>query len=100
MIFDGMVWNLNNKVLEFLTYPSPSFSGQTVSLFDTMLVHQGKGSRTPTKPHHTPSPEAQQSSPTAPSSPSLPPATTEIIPTVIPTDIPTLRQYFRRARIA
>nr|GEY46115.1 hypothetical protein [Tanacetum cinerariifolium] len=41
----------------------------------------GKGSRTPTKPHHTPSPEAQQSSPTAPSSPSLPPATTEIIPT-------------------
>nr|GFB49832.1 hypothetical protein [Tanacetum cinerariifolium] len=36
----------------------------------------GEGSGTPTEPHHTPSPEAQQSSPTAPSSPSLPPATT------------------------
>nr|GEY34166.1 putative ribonuclease H-like domain-containing protein [Tanacetum cinerariifolium] len=55
---------------------------------------------TPTEHHHTPSPEAQQSSPTAPSSPSLPLATTETIPTVIPTDIPTLRQYSRRARIA
>nr|GEY81082.1 hypothetical protein [Tanacetum cinerariifolium] len=65
-----------------------------------MLVHQGEGSGTPTEPHHTPSPEAQQSSPTAPSSPSLPPATTETISTVIPTDIPTLRQYSRRARIA
>nr|GEU94431.1 hypothetical protein [Tanacetum cinerariifolium] len=43
---------------------------------------------------------AQQSSPTAPSSPSLLPATTETIPTIIPTDIPTLRQYSRRARIA
>nr|GEY92925.1 hypothetical protein [Tanacetum cinerariifolium] len=37
----------------------------------------GEGSGTPTKPHHTPSPEAQPSSPTAPSSPSLPPSTTE-----------------------
>nr|GEY72140.1 reverse transcriptase domain-containing protein [Tanacetum cinerariifolium] len=34
---------------------------------------------------------AQQSSPTALSSPSLPPATTKTIPTVIPTVIPTLR---------
>nr|GEU99672.1 putative ribonuclease H-like domain-containing protein [Tanacetum cinerariifolium] len=51
----------------------------------------GEGSGTPTKPYHTPSPEAQQSSPTAPSSPSLPSATTKTIPTVIPTDIPTLR---------
>nr|GFC65902.1 hypothetical protein [Tanacetum cinerariifolium] len=28
-----------------------------VPLFDTMLVHQGEGSGTPTKPHHTPFPE-------------------------------------------
>nr|GEX10033.1 hypothetical protein [Tanacetum cinerariifolium] len=63
-----------------------------VPLFDSMLVHQGEGSGTPTEPHHTPSPEAQQSSPTAPSSPSLPPATTEPIPTIIPIDIPTLSQ--------
>nr|GEU85186.1 hypothetical protein [Tanacetum cinerariifolium] len=91
MIFDGMVRNVNNKVSKFLMYPrdnSPSFSGQTVPLFDSMLVHQGEGSGTLTEPHLTPSPEAQQSSPTAPSSPSLPPATTETIPTVIPTDIP------------
>nr|GEV04844.1 integrase, catalytic region, zinc finger, CCHC-type, peptidase aspartic, catalytic [Tanacetum cinerariifolium] len=60
----------------------------------------GEGSGTPTEHHHTPSPEAQLSSPTAPSSPTLPPATTETIPTVIPTDIPSLRQYSRRARIA
>nr|GFA20384.1 hypothetical protein [Tanacetum cinerariifolium] len=60
----------------------------------------GEGSRTPTEPHYTPSPEAQQSSPTASSSPTLPPATTATISTVIPTDFPTLRQYSRRARIA
>nr|GEV13349.1 hypothetical protein [Tanacetum cinerariifolium] len=53
-----------------------------------------------TEPHHTPSPEAQQTSPTATSSPSLPPVTTTTIPTVIPTDTPQLRQYTRRARIA
>nr|GEX87056.1 hypothetical protein [Tanacetum cinerariifolium] len=60
----------------------------------------GEGSGTPTEPHHAPSPEAQQSSPTAPSSLPLLPATTETIPTGIPTDIPTLRQYSSRARIA
>nr|GEX82724.1 hypothetical protein [Tanacetum cinerariifolium] len=88
------------KVFTTLRVNSPSFSGRTVPLFDSMLVHQGEGSGTPTEPHHTPSLEAQQSSPTAPSSPSLPPATTKTIPTVIPTNIPTLRQYSRRARIA
>nr|GFA16779.1 hypothetical protein [Tanacetum cinerariifolium] len=60
----------------------------------------GEGSGTPTEPHHTPSPEAQQSPLTAPSSPLLPPATTETIPTSTPTEIPKLRQYSRRARIA
>nr|GEW92065.1 putative ribonuclease H-like domain-containing protein [Tanacetum cinerariifolium] len=79
---------------------NPSFSGRTVPLFDTMLVHQGEGSGTPTEPHHTPSPEAQQSSHIAPSSPSLPPAITETIPTLTPIDIPTLRQFSRRVRIA
>nr|GEV17705.1 hypothetical protein [Tanacetum cinerariifolium] len=59
----------------------------------------GEGLGTPTEPYHTPSPEAQQSSLTAPSSPSLLPATTKTIPTIIPTDIP-LKQYSRRARIA
>nr|GEY91346.1 hypothetical protein [Tanacetum cinerariifolium] len=68
----------------------------------------GEGSGTPTEPHHTPSLEAQQTSPTTYSSPTLPPVTTVNIPPVIPTaslptvtpsDTPHLRQYTRRARI-
>nr|GEY31488.1 hypothetical protein [Tanacetum cinerariifolium] len=94
MIFDGMVKNVNNKV------NSPSFSGMIVPLFYTMLVPQGEGSGTPTEPHHTPSPEAQHTSYTTNSSPTLPPVTTTPIPTVTPSDTPTLRQYTRRARIA
>nr|GEY32955.1 putative ribonuclease H-like domain-containing protein [Tanacetum cinerariifolium] len=78
----------------------PSFLGKTVPLFPSMLVTMGEGSGIPTEPHHTPSPEAQQTSPTATSSPSLPPVTTATIPTVIPIDTPLLRQYTRRARIA
>nr|GEY93862.1 hypothetical protein [Tanacetum cinerariifolium] len=72
-----------HQIVDFVeaSHISPSFSGRTVPLFDSMLVHQGEGSGTLTEPHHTPSPEAQQSSPTAPSSPSLPPTTTETIPT-------------------
>nr|GEV92427.1 hypothetical protein [Tanacetum cinerariifolium] len=52
------------------------------------------------EPHHTPSPEAQQTSPTTHSSPSLPPVTTKPLPTVTPSDTPQLRQYTRRDRIA
>nr|GEX86505.1 hypothetical protein [Tanacetum cinerariifolium] len=55
---------------------------------------------TPTKPHHTPSLEAQQTSPTTHSSPSLPPVSTAPIPTVTPSDTPLLRQNNRRVRIA
>nr|GEY81024.1 putative ribonuclease H-like domain-containing protein [Tanacetum cinerariifolium] len=58
----------------------------------------GEGSRTPTEPHHTPSPEAQQSPYNSPSSHLHPPATTETIPFTTPTEIPTLRQYSRRAK--
>nr|GEZ59121.1 hypothetical protein [Tanacetum cinerariifolium] len=79
---------------------NPSFSGRIVPLFDTMLVPQGKGSGTPTEPHHTPSPEAQQTSPTTHSSPTLPPITTALIPTITLSDTPHLRQYTRRDRIA
>nr|GFA57771.1 hypothetical protein [Tanacetum cinerariifolium] len=65
-----------------------------------MLVTPGEGSGTPTEPHHTPSPEVQQSLPNDSPSPSQPTETTETIPTSTPTEIPTLRQYSRRARIA
>nr|GEV76730.1 hypothetical protein [Tanacetum cinerariifolium] len=93
----------NLALMGYNILPNQKFSFQkdrTVPLFDSMLVHQGEGSGTPTEPHHTPSSETQQSSPTAPSSPPHPPVTTAKIPTVIPTDIPTLRQYSRRDRIA
>nr|GEU79469.1 hypothetical protein [Tanacetum cinerariifolium] len=79
---------------------SPIFSGRIVPLFESMLVPQGEGSGTLIEPHHTPSPEVQQTSPTTHSSPSLPPVTTELPPTVIPSDNPPLRKYTRRTRIA
>nr|GEV92429.1 synaptobrevin, longin-like domain protein [Tanacetum cinerariifolium] len=86
MIFDGMVRNVNNKVSKFLMYPR-----KDCPLFPSMLVTMGEGSGTPTEPHHTPSPEAQQISPTTHSSPSLLPVTTEPLPTVTPSDTPQLR---------
>nr|GEX27039.1 hypothetical protein [Tanacetum cinerariifolium] len=52
----------------------------------------GEGSGTPTEPHHTPSPKAQQPSPTTHSLPSLPPVTTAFILTVIPSDTPYLSE--------
>nr|GEY06282.1 hypothetical protein [Tanacetum cinerariifolium] len=55
--------------------------GRIVPLFPSMLVIMSEGSGTPTEPHHTPSLEAQQTSPTATSSQSLPPVTTTTIPT-------------------
>nr|GFA25897.1 hypothetical protein [Tanacetum cinerariifolium] len=57
----------------------------------------GEGSGTSTEPHHTPSPQASQSPHHDSSSPLHPTETTETIPTSKPTEIPTLRQYFRRA---
>nr|GEX02165.1 hypothetical protein [Tanacetum cinerariifolium] len=76
--------------------------GRTIPLFETMLITQGEGSGTPTEPHHTPSLQEQQlSSHHVSPSISHPIATTETIPTETPTEIPTLRQYSRRAtRIA
>nr|GEV44935.1 hypothetical protein [Tanacetum cinerariifolium] len=78
---------------------SPSFSSRIVPLFDTMLVHQGEGSGTPTEPHHTPSPEADTSHHTTSSIP-LPSLPTAPIPPVTQTDTTPIRQYSRRERIA
>nr|GEU99219.1 hypothetical protein [Tanacetum cinerariifolium] len=88
------------KFFTALRVNSPSFSGRTVPLFESILVPMGEGSGTPTEPLHTPFLEAQQTSPTATSSPSFLHVTTVTIPTVIPTDTPQLRQYTRRARNA
>nr|GFA87396.1 hypothetical protein [Tanacetum cinerariifolium] len=91
------------KLCTTLRVNSPSFSGRTVPFFDTILIQQGKGSGTPTEPHHIPSLEAQPSSHAHTSSPSLPTVTTisaAPIPTVTPSKTTPLRQYTRRARIA
>nr|GFA39214.1 hypothetical protein [Tanacetum cinerariifolium] len=92
MIFDGQFGQITHthtyavpfhtrKIFTTLRVNSPSFSGRTVPLFPSMLVTMGEGSGTPTESHRTPSPEAQQTSPTATSSQSLPPVTTVTIPT-------------------
>nr|GEW88677.1 putative ribonuclease H-like domain-containing protein [Tanacetum cinerariifolium] len=88
------------KLFTTLRVNSPSFSGRIVPFFETMLVSQGEGSGTPTEPHHTPSPKAPPISSTTPSLSTLSSVTTVPIPTVTPSDIPTLRQYTKRARIA
>nr|GEV61529.1 hypothetical protein [Tanacetum cinerariifolium] len=74
--------------------------GRTVPLFPSMLVTMGEGSGTPTEPHHTPTPEATPSPQHELLSSSLPPVTTEPLPTAIPSGNPPLRQYTRRTRIA
>nr|GEY41255.1 hypothetical protein [Tanacetum cinerariifolium] len=65
-----------------------------------MLVQQGEGSGTPTKPHHTPSPEAQSPLHTTHTSLTLPSVTTTSLPTITLTETTPIRQYTRRARIA
>nr|GEU33662.1 hypothetical protein [Tanacetum cinerariifolium] len=63
----------------------------------------GEGLGTPTEPHHTPSLEAQPSSHTHISLPSLPTVitvSTAPIPTVTPSETTPLRQYTQRAKIA
>nr|GFA24926.1 hypothetical protein [Tanacetum cinerariifolium] len=70
-----------------------------VPFFDTMLVHQGEGSGTPTEPHYTPYPEADTSHPTTSSIP-LPTLPTALIPPVTQTVTTPIRQYSRRAKIA
>nr|GEV68256.1 hypothetical protein [Tanacetum cinerariifolium] len=71
----------NRKIFTTLRVNSPSFSRRTVPLFPSMLVTMGEGLGTPTEPYHTPSPEAQQTSPTTHSSPSLPPSSA--LPTAV-----------------
>nr|GEW16841.1 hypothetical protein [Tanacetum cinerariifolium] len=75
----------NLTLMGYNILPNQKFSfqkGRTIPLFPTMPVTMGEGSGTPTEPHHTPSPEAQQTLPTATSSPSLPPVSTSTIPTL------------------
>nr|GEW47544.1 hypothetical protein [Tanacetum cinerariifolium] len=79
-----------HKVFTTLRVNSLSFSGQTVLLFDSMMVTQGEGPGTPTEPHHTPSPKAQQSPHPDLSSSLHLIVTSETIPTVTPQQSPHL----------
>nr|GEV58719.1 hypothetical protein [Tanacetum cinerariifolium] len=88
-----------HQIVDFVkaSHTSPKSAGFN-EFSSNIATVVGKGSRTPTEPHHTPSPEAQQSPHHDSSSSSHP---TKTIPTETPTEIPTLRQYFRRVtRIA
>nr|GFC94681.1 hypothetical protein [Tanacetum cinerariifolium] len=60
---DGIVSILDMKLFENLTLMG------IIPLFDTMLVHQGEGSGTPSEPHHIPFPEVEISHPTTSSIP-------------------------------
>nr|GEU90561.1 hypothetical protein [Tanacetum cinerariifolium] len=91
-----------------MQYLSPKGTGFN-EFSSNITTALGEGSGTPTKPCHTPSPEAQHTSPTTYSSPTLPHVTTanippviptDPLPNVVPTDTPQLRHYTRRARIA
>nr|GFA52965.1 hypothetical protein [Tanacetum cinerariifolium] len=80
---DGIISIPDTELFENLTLMG------VVSLFATMLVHQGEGSGTPTEPHHTPSPEADTSHPTT-SSILLPSPPTDPIPLLPkPTQLPS-----------
>nr|GFB43557.1 hypothetical protein [Tanacetum cinerariifolium] len=56
---DGIVSIPDTKLFENLTLMG------IVPLFDTMLVHQGEGSGTPSEPHHTPFPKSSALPPVA-----------------------------------
>nr|GEZ53178.1 putative ribonuclease H-like domain-containing protein [Tanacetum cinerariifolium] len=96
-IATALVCLATNRVYNF---SKMIFDGRTVPLFPSMLVTMGEGSGTPTKPHHTPTPEATPSPQHELSLSSLLPVTTESLPAVIPFDNPPLRQYTSRTRIA
>nr|GEV62402.1 hypothetical protein [Tanacetum cinerariifolium] len=100
MIFDGLVKNINNKVSKFLMYlrflTMCLRMAQSVQITHTQK-YVGEGSGTPTEPHHTPSQEAQPSSPTHISTSSI--LTVIPIPTVTQSEPTPIRQYTRRARI-
>nr|GEZ54797.1 hypothetical protein [Tanacetum cinerariifolium] len=91
---DGIVSIPDTELFENLTLMG------IVPFFDTMFIHQGEGSGTPTEPHHTPFPEADTSSHPTTSSIPLPSIPTAPIPPVTQPDTTPIKQYSRRARIA
>nr|GEW78076.1 hypothetical protein [Tanacetum cinerariifolium] len=90
----------NTDFHQIVDFVEASHLRKDCPLFPSMLVTICEGSGTLTKPHHTPTPEATPSPLHELSSLSLPPVTTEPLPTVIPSDTPPLKQYTRRTRIA
>nr|GEZ94532.1 integrase, catalytic region, zinc finger, CCHC-type, peptidase aspartic, catalytic [Tanacetum cinerariifolium] len=99
-IHDIEVTHMGNDPLFGVPIPEVT----SVQSSSTISPHTiGEGSGTLTKPHHTPSQEAQPSSHTHISSPSIPTVSsvpTALIPTVTPSETTPIRQYTRRPRIA
>nr|GFA72100.1 hypothetical protein [Tanacetum cinerariifolium] len=79
------------------TIPIRQYS-RRARIAQSSVLPTGEGSGTPTEPHHTPSQEAQPSSPTHISTSSIP--TVIPIPTVTQSEPTPLRQYTRRVKIA
>nr|GEV58060.1 hypothetical protein [Tanacetum cinerariifolium] len=96
---EGLNTSPDAELFENLTLMGPKSTGFT-EFSSNIATAVGDGSGTPTEPHHTASPEAHQSPHHDLSSSIHPPATTETFPSTTPTELPTLRQYSKRARIA
>nr|GEV20987.1 hypothetical protein [Tanacetum cinerariifolium] len=91
----GQVLWIQNQMLDY----GPKSTGFN-EFSSNIATAVGDGLAILTEPYHTPSSQEQHSPHHDPSSPSHPITTTEAIPqtpTETPTDIPTLRQYSRRA---
>ncbi|GJR55872.1 hypothetical protein Tco_1406393 [Tanacetum coccineum] len=80
------------KVFSTLRVNSPSFSGRTVPLFDSMIVTQGEGSENPTEPHHTPSAQDEPTPQHDQTTSQEPQQQETTIPSPSPSDIPIHRR--------
>nr|GEW11075.1 hypothetical protein [Tanacetum cinerariifolium] len=86
----------NTELFENLSLIGPKSTGFN-EFNSNIATDVGEGSGTPTEPHHTPTPQASQSPYHDLSSSIHLHETTKTIPTETPIEIPTLRQYSRRA---
>ncbi|GJR13481.1 hypothetical protein Tco_0796133 [Tanacetum coccineum] len=84
------------KVFSTLRVNSPSFSGRTVPLFDSMIVTQGEGSENPTEPHHTPSAQDEPTPQHDQTTSQEPQQQETTIPSPSPSDIPIHRRLTKR----
>ncbi|GJR74779.1 uncharacterized mitochondrial protein-like protein [Tanacetum coccineum] len=85
----------DEEVFTTLRVNSPSFSGRTVQLFESMLVPQGEGLENPTEPHHTPSDQYESPPQEDQTTPQKPLQQETTIPSHSHSDISTPRRLTR-----